>query len=122
MYFGLFEKEEDVCKEFAIGSVDGAIIFAAYEYEDYSGQADVIFYKNGKFYHVSGSHCSCYGLEELWSPEEMPVDALRHIITKGTLFRGHHESLLRAIEVMESLDLTNASQDAVKVAARLAWI
>lgn len=84
MYYGEFGCEADVMKEFSIGSVEGEIIFAAYEYEDYSGSAEVIFIRNGKFYHVSGSHCSCYGLEDQWNPEEMPYEALKHIAEKAT--------------------------------------
>jgi hypothetical protein len=79
MFYGLFENAGDVCKEFSISEVGGTIIFAAYEYEDYSGSAEVVYVSKGKFYHVSGGHCSCYGLEGQWEPEEMPLVALRHI-------------------------------------------
>lgn len=52
-------------------------MFAAYENESYEGYALVIFSKEGKLYEVNGSHCSCYGLEDQWSPEETSLDALR---------------------------------------------
>lgn len=32
---------------------------------------------DGKLYEVNGSHCSCYGFEGQWSPEETTVDYLK---------------------------------------------
>lgn len=52
------------------------IIIASYTYEDYSGSAFVIYEKDGKLYEVHGSHCSCYGLEDQWSPEETSWEAI----------------------------------------------
>ncbi len=46
------------------------IIYAEYEGGGYDGRADVLFYDNGRFWYVTGSHCSCYGLEDQWDPEE----------------------------------------------------
>jgi len=61
------------------------ILFASYTYEDYSGDAFVLFEKNGKLYEVNGGHCSCYGLEGQWEPEETTLEAIEHRLTKGTL-------------------------------------
>jgi hypothetical protein len=55
------------------------ILFAWYSYEDYNGEAVVIFKENGKLYEVRGSHCSCYGLEDQWQPEETFIEALKHM-------------------------------------------
>lgn len=53
------------------------ILLASYTYEDYSGNAFVLFRKDGKLWEVNGSHCSCYGLEEdQWDPEEATLDSL----------------------------------------------
>jgi len=53
------ENQEKVVKNY-----DGInILFASYSYENYSGDAYVLFEKNGKLFEVFGSHCSCYGLE-----------------------------------------------------------
>jgi hypothetical protein len=46
------------------------VIYANYEQGNYDGRAFVIYQKDGKLYEVHGSHCSCNGLEECWSPEE----------------------------------------------------
>ncbi|RYD65673.1 MAG: hypothetical protein EOP83_06905 [Verrucomicrobiaceae bacterium] len=83
MFVGEFDNERDVCKEFRIDKIGGFVIFAGYEIDGYEGAANVIFVQGGKFWHVEGSHCSCYGLEDQWEPEEMPVEALLHIAEKG---------------------------------------
>ncbi|MDX0007791.1 hypothetical protein GOB40_13720 [Sinorhizobium meliloti] len=65
-------------------TLDGAeILLASYTYADYSGEAFVLFRKDGKLFEVNGSHCSCYGLEGQWEPEETSVEALRHRLTGG---------------------------------------
>lgn len=51
------------------------VLYAWYEYAD-SGDAFVLFRKDGKLYEVHGSHCSCYGLEGQWDPEETTAAAL----------------------------------------------
>lgn len=63
---------------------DADIILASYTYEDYSGDAYVLFKRDGKLFEVFGSHCSCYGLEDQWSPEETTKEAIIHRLDKGT--------------------------------------
>lgn len=65
------------------------IILASYTYENYSGDAFVLFEHDGKLYEVNGGHCSCYGLEGQWSPEETTIEALKHRIEKGSLGTGY---------------------------------
>lgn len=57
---------------------DCTILYAWYEYEDYSGSAVVIFERLGQLYEVVGSHCSCFGLEDQWSPEETSLVSLEN--------------------------------------------
>jgi len=79
IYMGLFEDMENVFNNFSVSEENRAgidIIFAAYEYEDYSGSAFVIFLKEGILYEVHGGHCSCNGLEGQWEPEETSLEAL----------------------------------------------
>ena len=76
-------------------ALEGAtVLLASYTYENYSGEAFVLFERGGKLYEVNGSHCSCYGLSESsysysndtatqWQPEETSVDALQHRLEKG---------------------------------------
>jgi hypothetical protein len=61
--------------------LDAEILLAWYGYGSYCGASLVIYRKDGKLYEVNGGHCSCYGLEGQWKPEETSWDALdmRHI-------------------------------------------
>lgn len=52
------------------------ILYAGYETPSYEGYALVIYERDGKLYEVTGSHCSCYGLEGQWTPEETTWPAL----------------------------------------------
>lgn len=70
---------DDMLRDFQIdkSAVRGCkILYAWYEYEDYSGSAFVLFRKGRKLYEVNGSHCSCYGLEDQWDPEVTSREAL----------------------------------------------
>jgi len=72
VFIGNFSNADDVKSNFCVSNekFKGVkILFAYYTHEDYSGSAFVLFKKGRKFYEVNGSHCSCYGLEDQWSPE-----------------------------------------------------
>lgn len=59
-------------------ALDGAeVLLAWYGYGDYDGASFVLYRKDGKLWEVNGGHCSCYGLEGQWDPEETTVEALR---------------------------------------------
>ena len=78
-FFGLFSNEEDIVSNFGISSseLNGVeIIYAQYDCEYYEGYAFVLFRKDGKLYEVNGSHCSCFGLEDCWQPEETTLAAM----------------------------------------------
>jgi len=60
------------------------ILFASYSRANYSGNAWVLFEQDGKLYEVNGSHCSCYGLEGQWEPEEVSLKELEHRLLEGT--------------------------------------
>lgn len=68
---------QEICEQFKIDGFDGAVVYAGYEYENYEGDAAVIFVSDGKLYMVSSSHCSCNGLEGTWEPDEVTVEMLR---------------------------------------------
>lgn len=73
VYHDIFEDAKTVIDNFTApaDALDNATVFhAEYSYEDYSGSALVIFEKDGKLFEVNGGHCSCYGLEGQWEPEE----------------------------------------------------
>ena len=53
-----------------------SVLFASYGGGDYEGDAFVLYRKDDGLYEVDASHCSCYGLEGQWEPEETTVEAL----------------------------------------------
>lgn len=66
--------------DFRITLTNEKILFATYTYEYYSGNAYVLFTKGNKVYEVYGSHCSCMGLEDQWSPELIDKKVIKHRI------------------------------------------
>lgn len=72
-----FENREDVEEQFeeTLGP-DITLLIAAYNSEQYEGDAFVLFTQGGKLYEVNASHCSCYGLEDQWKPEETTLEAV----------------------------------------------
>lgn len=79
IYFGEFHSESDVYGNFCVSEEESKgveILYATYDCGGYEGDAHVIFRKDDKLYEVNGSHCSCYGLEGQWKPEETTVAAL----------------------------------------------
>ena len=88
VFLNNFESIEDVISQFQIDSkeLDGiSWIFASYGTESYQGDAFVLFEKDKKLYQVSGSHCSCNGLEDQWYPEETTLEVIGHLLNEGTL-------------------------------------
>lgn len=80
-----------MAKDFDIGleQLDGCeLLLAYYDIDGYEGEAFVLFRKDGKLYEVNGAHCSCYGLEGEWKPEETTKEELLYRIAKGSLGRG----------------------------------
>lgn len=83
------------------------ILFASYGYENYSGDAWVLFEKEGKLYEVKGGHCSCYGLEGQWEPEEVNLDELQQRLTKGTFGEDDYSGNTFKSQLMSFLGLTD---------------
>ena len=118
MFDGLFGDKDDVCREFNV-QFDGVVIYAWYEYEDYSGSAEVIFIHDGKIFTVSGGHCSCHGLEDQWDAVEMPLAALYKIAQDG---KGHYsEGIRRTLEVLDDHGLEHCSEDEAAVLLKLRY-
>ena len=90
------------------------ILLASYTYKNYSGDAFVLFRKDGKLYEVNGSHCSCCGLSEQsysgkttdtqWQPEETTKEALLHRITEGSFGHDRYSGNEFAAELKTVLD------------------
>lgn len=78
IYFGRFENRGDVEIEYDTKLDKGVeIIVAAYEEGGYDGWSFVLYKdKDGLLFEVNAIHCSCYGLESQFEPEETSIDAL----------------------------------------------
>lgn len=88
-YLGNDVKEE-VGHEFQVTLDDNInLLLWNYEYGNWEGYAFVLFEQNGRLYEVNGSHCSCYGLEGQWDPEETSVKELTYRMDKGNLGSGY---------------------------------
>lgn len=79
------EKKAEMRKVLANDEYKINILLASYAYEDYCGDAFVLFKRGGKLFEVNGGHCSCYGLEGQWEPEETSIESLYHRLNKGHL-------------------------------------
>jgi len=80
------------------------ILLASYGTPSNEGYAFVLFRRDGKLWEVNGSHCSCFGLEGQWQPEETTADALRRRVKEGTLGKGDYEENPFAAELLQVLD------------------
>ncbi|EPC8411017.1 hypothetical protein ACR3AM_005425 [Bacillus thuringiensis] len=85
-------------KEEYIGSLQ--ILLASYDVEGCEGDAFVLFLEDGKMYEVHGSHCSCFGLENQWSPEEVTIEELEFRLKNGG---GSNAWRLELLLVLENL-------------------
>lgn len=77
VYYGEYWKSrEDVVGDYGDKvPPDSAIVYAGYTYEEYSGDAIVVWRQDGKWYENNDGHCSCNGLE-YWEPEETTAEAI----------------------------------------------
>lgn len=78
------EENKKIITEILEKYKDVNILFASYGTDNWSGDAFVLFKENGTLYEVNGSHCSCYGLEGRWQPEEVYLPELENRLVKGT--------------------------------------
>ena len=80
MYLEDFNSVDDLKKEYDITDADLEginILYAVYRIGSYEGQSLVLFEKDNKLFIVDANHCSCYGLEGQWSPDETNEAALK---------------------------------------------
>jgi hypothetical protein len=79
VYTGNFDWSnwQDVCNDFDMKEpLPDEVLAADYDGGGYDGSAYVVYRNGDKYYTVSGSHCSCYGLEGQWEPEEYTKEQL----------------------------------------------
>jgi hypothetical protein len=103
-YLGSFESLADVGREFDESEgflTESALVVAAYEQGNCDGEAFVLFRHDGKLYEVNASHCSCYGLDGQWEPEETTVSAL---LARNTIVGfGDNETNREVVRIISSL-------------------
>ena len=96
---------DDIFVDFRIDPIRNIdIILASYYEGNYEGYAFVLFKQNGKLWEVNGSHCSCYGLEYQWDPEETTIESLRHRLKEGTLGNSEYSGNVFNVELEEVLN------------------
>jgi hypothetical protein len=83
MYDG-FEDWKDVQTQFEMDDPEpDEVLYASYECEYYEGWSTVIYRNGDKFYYNYAAHCSCYGLEGQWDPEEYTAELFIKAYEKG---------------------------------------
>lgn len=68
-YFNCGYSEEKLAEALRKHPEPEEVIYAGYVYEDYNGDSTVVYREGNDYFLVSGSHCSCFGLENQWDPE-----------------------------------------------------
>lgn len=87
VYDGDFESWADVCRYFEEDVAEpDEVLLAMYNMDGYEGSADVIYRVGDRYYWVHGGHCSCYGLEGQFDPEEYSADLLIEALRRGRHF------------------------------------
>lgn len=88
VYRGSFDSWADVQREFQMDVPEpDDVIYAEYDTPCYDGYANVIYRNGDRYYWAYGSHCSCYGLEEQWDPEEYDGRSLIEVLRRGNHWR-----------------------------------
>ncbi len=102
VYLHRWSSGDDVERDFEVTlSSDIEILFASYGGGSYEGDAFLLYRQDGKLYEVNGSHCSCYGLEGQWEPEETTIAAIEDRIINGNL--GHDSENRFAVKLADLL-------------------
>lgn len=100
VFFESFDSVQSIAHEFKVNVEvlnEVNLLFAFYDNDGYSGRAFVLYEKYGKFFEVHANHCSCYGLEDQWDPEETFKEALLHWCENGKTRFGVHNNLFHEI-------------------------
>ncbi len=123
MFYGGFSCAEDVFSNFNVSDADRKdvhFLYASYDCEDYDGSAGVIFLRGGRLFLVTGSHCSCYGLEDQWDPTEITLAEMRHYAdNNATPYGIDYKTLKRVMEPFSHLDTSVLTDDQIVMILKL---
>jgi hypothetical protein len=85
---------------------DIELLFCAYTYEGTKADAFILFKDSAAdLYEVNAAHCSCYGLEGQFEPEQTTITALKYRIENGKLGRDFFRKNIFAEELTAFLNL-----------------
>lgn len=86
-FYGSFDSWSDVCHHFQENiELPDEVLLASYDCPYWEGYAEVVYRKGDRYYWASGSHCSCYGLEDQWDPEEYSREELVKALSRNPRF------------------------------------
>lgn len=104
---GITPDDQDPSRGFTIKGIreqlKGAVLLYHFDVGGYETKAYILFVKDGKFYAVRGAHCSCYGYEEQWSPEDTQPEHERMFL-KGTMKHYEEDSADYLVKMWKALD------------------
>src|ERR1700749_2422882 len=111
IYVGAWSSKEEMAKEFSNDykepldkAIEADVLFPAYYTGIYEGEALVLFRERGKLFEVHASHCSCFGLEGQWEPEEIDPDQLLARIERASRYgieSAHKDEIKSALGMTE---------------------
>jgi hypothetical protein len=79
-----FDDWRDIQRQFEMDdSEPDEVLYAEYGHECYEGWSNVVYRNGDKFYRVYAAHCSCYGLEGQWDPEEYSAELFVQAYERG---------------------------------------
>lgn len=99
-----FYKEGSDWAKIPVDLSDCKILLVSYSVDNYTGNAFVLFEKDGNLYEVNGCHCSCYGLEGQWEPEETSLASLKHRYKNGRLGDNEYSGNMFKKEILEVIN------------------
>lgn len=100
------KSEQDLADAITKTLESADFVLAFYDLEAYEGYAYVLYCKDGVWYEVSGGHCSCYGLEGQWNPQETHVEALKLRLADGSFGYERNFDQLCKMHIKEYLGAT----------------
>ena len=117
VYFGSWKSREDMEESYSDSDykdgkyvfvspvpADAEILLASYGGGSYEGYSVVVFRQNGKLYETHGSHCSCYGLDGQWSPEEATIESLKKTVTNELKYEHESDALIAFGQLIAELE------------------
>jgi hypothetical protein len=94
-YSGQFQDWSDVVCNFVLDSTapEPKYIWASYDGGGYDGYAMVVFFdeSDSEWKMVTGSHCSCYGLEGQFDPEQFEPEVHFKALSEGKRYVSNYE-------------------------------